>query len=133
MKQITIISGNQPGIIAEISETLARQAINIENIDAESFAESAITILSVDRYDEALRLLQAIPGIKAVTEDALVIRIKDEPGALARIARRFSDAGINLRSLRFLQRDNDYGLVAICAERGQEARDLVKDVLVGEK
>ncbi len=130
MKQITVISGNRPGIIATITEALAGEGINIENIDAETFDDTAVTIVSVDQYDLALKVLQNIPDLKAITEDAIVIRIKDEPGALARIARRFSDAGINLRSLRFLQRDNDFGLVAISTERTQEAMALVQDVLV---
>ena len=130
MKQITIISPNRPGVMADISETLAQAGININHIDAESFDESAIIILNVDNYDRALYELQRIPDLKAVSEDAIVIRIENKPGALAQISNRFKDANINIRSIRFLERDENHGLVAISTERSDEAMELVRDVLV---
>ncbi|MDH5546680.1 MAG: ACT domain-containing protein [Gammaproteobacteria bacterium] len=130
MKQITIISPNRPGVMADISETLAQAGININHIDAETFNESAIIIMNVDNYDRALYELQKFPDLKAVSEDAIVIRIENKPGALAQISTRFKNANINIRSIRFLERDEDYGLVAISTERTEEAMQLVNDVLV---
>ena len=86
-------------------------------------------ILTVDRYDEALAALRDA-GLHAVSEDAIIIRIVDEPGALARISRRFHDAEIRLRSVRIIRRSTGYGLVAISTERTEEALDLVRDVLI---
>ncbi len=43
-------------------------------------------IFTVDRYDEALVALRDA-GVPAVSEDAIIIRIADEPGALARLSR----------------------------------------------
>lgn len=42
MKQITIIAENHPGVVAEITEALAAQNINIETLDAESVNEAGI-------------------------------------------------------------------------------------------
>lgn len=130
MKQITVISHNHPGVIADISEALGKAGINIESIDAETFDDSAVTILSVDKYDAALRILQDMPDLTAVSEDAIVIRLRNVPGALAQISKRFKDANINIRSIRFLQKNDDFALVAISTERSGEAIRLVKDVLV---
>ena len=130
MKQITIVSNNRPGLAAEITEALAAHNINIENIDAETAGDTAVAILTVDRYDDALNVLNTIPNIRAVSEDAILIRLADKPGALAEIARRFKDANINLRSLRFIHKDSGHGIVAICTERSEEALELVRDVLI---
>jgi hypothetical protein len=65
-----------------------------------------------------------------VTEDAILVRLKNQPGALAHIARRFTDAGIGLRSVRFIQRDDDFALVAISTDRTEAALALVADVLL---
>ena len=130
MKQITIVSNNRPGLAAEITEALATHNINIENIDAETAGDTAVAILTVDRYDDALNVLNTIPNIRAVSEDAILIRLADKPGALAEIARRFKDANINLRSLRFIHKDSGHGIVAICTERSDEALELVRDVLI---
>jgi hypothetical protein len=68
--------------------------------------------------------------MQVVTEDAILVKLRNEPGALAKIARRFTDAGVGVRSVRFIQRDKNYGLVAISTDRTDKAMALVSDVLV---
>ena len=131
MKEIVIITQNRAGLVADISDALAAKGINIETLDAEDAHDLAVVALTVDRYDEALGALRDA-GFDAVTEDALVIRLPDEPGALAKVARRFKDADINLRSLRIIQRRQGFALVALAAERTEQARALVKDYLIRE-
>lgn len=130
MKQLSIITENRLDAIAKISEALAEKNINIESIDAKSFAENAVILLTVDQYDAALQALNQLTNYQVITEDVILIRLKNEPGALAKIARRFTDAQIDLRSIRFIQRDEDFGLVAISVDRTDDALNLVKDVLV---
>ena len=131
MKEIVIVTQNRAGLVADISDALAAKGINIETLDAEDAHDLAVVALTVDRYDEALGALRDA-GFDAVTEDALVIRLPDEPGALAKVARRFKDADIDLRSLRIIQRQQGFALVALAAERTEQARALVKDYLVRE-
>ncbi len=129
MKQITIVAESSPGLLTRASEILAERGINIETLDAETVQDHGVVILTVDRYDEALAALRDA-GVPAVSEDAIIIRIADEPGALARISRRFHDAGIRLRSVRIIRRNAGSGLVALSTERTERALDLVKDVLI---
>ena len=129
MKQITIVAESAPGLLAQVSEILAARGINIETLDAETVQDYGVVILTVDRYDEALAALRDA-GLHAVSEDAIIIRIVDEPGALARISRRFHDAEIRLRSVRIIRRSSGSGLVALSTERTERALELVKDVLV---
>ncbi len=129
MKQITVVAERDPGLLAQVSEILAARGINIETLDAETVQDYGVVILTVDRYDEALAALRDA-GLQAVSEDAIIIRIEDEPGALARISRRFHDAEIRLRSVRIIRRNEGYGLVALSTERTEEALDLVRDVLI---
>ena len=129
MRQITIVTEHSAGILARISEVLAGRGINIETLDAETIDEHGVAILTVDRYDEALAALRDA-GLPAVSEDAIVIRIADEPGALARISRRFDDASIRLRSVRIIGRGKGYGLVALSTERTERALELVRDELI---
>ncbi len=129
MKQITIVAESAPGLLAQVSEILAARGINIETLHAETVQDYGVVILTVDRYDEALAALRDA-GLHAVSEDAIIIRIVDEPGALARISRRFHDAEIRLRSVRIIRRSSGSGLVALSTERTERALELVKDVLV---
>jgi hypothetical protein len=128
MKQIHIISANRIGLIADLTETLAQAEINVESIDAEQVGDNAVIVLNVDQYARALLSLREIQGIQIVTEDAILVKLKNQPGALAKIARRFTDAGINVRSVRFIERDDEYALVAISTDRTEAALALVADV-----
>ena len=129
MKQITIVAESAPGLLAQVSEILAERGINIETLDAETVQDYGVVILTVDRYDEALAALRDA-GLHAVSEDAIIIRIAGEPGALARFSRRFHDAEIRLRSVRIIRRSSGSGLVALSTERTERALELVKDVLI---
>jgi hypothetical protein len=129
MKQITIVVKDRPGLLADISETMLAAGVNIESIDAEQIGGSAAIVLSVDRYDAALQALRDTP-FKAVSEEAILVKLDDRPGALAMIARRFKDAGINLRSIRTISRDGGKSIVAISAQRTEVVMKLVEDVLI---
>jgi histidine decarboxylase len=131
MKQITIVSEDRPAIAAEITEALAAAGVNIEDLDlaVEPVGGTALFHLTVDKYDEALRALAATP-FKAVTEDALVVQIEDRPGGLAAITRRFRDTNISLRSIRIIRRGGGKAVAAIASDRTEEARQLLKDILV---
>jgi hypothetical protein len=129
MKEIVVVTQNRAGLLADISEVLAANGINIETIDAEEVQDTAVIDLTVDRYDVALQSLRDA-GFHAITEDALLVRLKDEPGALAKVARRFKEANIDLRSVRFIRRQKGYAFVALATDRTEEAKALVKEHLV---
>jgi hypothetical protein len=70
-------------------------------------------------------------GFRTVIDDVLVIRLKDEPGALAKIAQKFKDAGVNIQSLHILDRHGDYATVALSADDREMAETLVgQDAIV---
>lgn len=130
MKQLSIITKNSLGIVTKICETLAANNINIESMDAEIVGENIIVVLNVNHYDKALKVIHQLDDMHIVTEDAILVKLLNEPGALAKIARRFTDAGIALRSIRFINRDTKFALVAISTDRTDKALKLVADVIV---
>jgi hypothetical protein len=129
MKQIRIVAHDRPGILAEVSEAMAAAGVNIDTLAAEATGGLAVVEMTVDKYNEALKALARTP-FHGITEDILLVRLPDKPGALAEIARRFKDADINMRSVRTIRRAEGACIVAIDAERTEEARKLVEDVLV---
>ena len=61
-------------------------------------------------------------------DDALVIRLRDEPGALARVAERFKNADVNIHSLHILDRHEGYTMVALSADDREKAEALLEGV-----
>jgi len=131
MKQITIIAKEYDGLTADIAAVLGEHGINIESLDAEALEGMGVVTLTVNHYNRALHALNNA-GWEAVTEDAFVLRVRDEPGALARVAKRFKDAGVHVRSIRIIQNEGGWGMVAVSAEPVEKARQLVKDNLLVE-
>ena len=129
MKEIVIVSEQSEDMVAEIAEALAAAGVNIEFITAETIGGSGVVVLTVDRYDDALRALARTP-FQAISEDAFVVQLDDKPGELARITRRFKDANINLRSIRIIRREGGKGIIAVATDRTDEARELLKDVII---
>jgi hypothetical protein len=59
------------------------------------------------------------------------VRVEDKPGALARIARRLKDAGLELSSLRIVNRDGAQGVAALSCDDAAKARVLLREDLLG--
>ncbi|MEO6741871.1 MAG: ACT domain-containing protein [Chthoniobacteraceae bacterium] len=131
MKLLHVLAPNQPGILARIAEALAAAGVNIEDFDVESHNAEGIISLSVDKYDEALHVLRDL-GYRAITQDTLVIRLEDKPGALAKIAVRLKDAGLDLRSMHIVRRAGEFSIVSLVASDNAAAAAVLRDVLIGE-
>ena len=130
MNRIIIVAKNEVGVLADISQALADKGINIETISAEGLAEQGVITLTADAHDDALRVLMDA-GYKAVSDDSLILRLPDEPGALAKVAGRFKDAGVNIQSLHIVERQGDHTIVALASEDRAQAEALVdKNTLV---
>ena len=130
MNRIIVMAKNEVGVIADISRVLADKGLNIEAISAEALGDKGVVTLTTNDDDDALRVLTDA-GFKTVTDEALVLRLRDEPGALARVAERFKDAGVNLQSLHIVDRRDGYTTVALAADDRARAEALVdKETLV---
>ena len=132
MKRITVATQNKVGVIAGITEALARADVNLVAINTERTGETGLVTLSTEEADHDRALYCLVnAGYRAVTDEALLIRLRDEPGALAKVAARFRDAGINIQSLHILDRHEGYATVALDTEdREATAALLTPDELV---
>ena len=131
MKQLTVLVPNKPGQVAILTEKLAERSVNIESFDVESHGEDGLVVLIVDKYDEALRALRDA-GYQAITQDTLLIHLEDRPGALAKIAVRLKDAGLDLRSMHIVRRSGDSTIVSLVADDNVQAAAVLRDVLIGD-
>lgn len=130
MHQIRIVTRDAPGQLATIAALLAAASINIEDIDGEEGDGVGVIDLVVRDLDRALAVLRGA-GFDAIAQDALVLRLDDAPGALAVVAARLRDAGLNVRSLHIVQRAEGSCLVSAVTSDNDRARAVLADLLVG--
>ena len=124
MERIIVMVKNEVGVIADIAASLADSSINILTMDTESTGDTGIVIITTDDNDRALGVLTS-GGFKAVIDDALLIRLRDEPGALAKVAAKFKQSGVNIQSLHILDRYDGYTMVALSADDRATAEALL--------
>lgn len=129
MKQITIVHPVRDGLVADISGHLGEAQINIESLDAFDVHGWDIVQLTVDHYNDALRVLRDA-GYDAVTEDADVLCVKDEPGALAKVTQRLYEAKIHVHSIRILERHEGIAVVALVMDRSAASAHAIRDLVV---
>lgn len=128
MKQFTLITSDRKGLVAEITEVLGRSGINILKLKAQSVASNALVEISADRPDDAMHSLSA-HGFNVVTEDVITLKLQDQPGALAKITRQLSDAGLSIRGISTLQRLGGLCYVAVSTDDDAVARQILADLL----
>ena len=130
MDRIIVMAKSEVGVIADLTAALASANVNILTINTENTGETGLIILTTEDNDAALGAITAA-GFRAVIDDVLVVRLRDEPGALAKVAERFKNAGVNIQSLHILDRHGDYATVALAADDREAAEALIgEDSLV---
>ena len=124
MDRIIVTAHNEVGLMADIADAMARADINILTINTDGVGENGVVVMTTDNNDAALDALAAA-GFRAIIDEALVIRLKDEPGALAKVAARFKEAGVNIQSLHIIDRYHGYTTVALSPDDRAKAETLV--------
>ena len=124
MSRIIVMAKNEVGVIADISRVLADSDINIETISVEALEDKGSIALTADDHDGALRALTEA-GFKTVTDDSLLVSLRDEPGALAKVAEKLKKGGVNIQSLQIVDRRGDYTTVAILTDDRAKAEGLL--------
>ncbi len=92
--QLLVLAEHKPGTLAQICSELAKKAVNITAIMAAHDQPGGIRLVA-EPVGTARRVLDAL-GIAYKEEEAVAVRMSDRPGALGKVTRKLSDAGINI-------------------------------------
>ncbi len=129
MNYIMIINKDSKGLVAQISELLGKNNINIDSINARSQNGLAEIRLCTSDNDTALSILNE-SGVKAVPDENILVRVDDTPGALGRISRTLSENDIDIRAITMMEQNEGFNIVAIVTDRDDKARKILGDTLV---
>jgi hypothetical protein len=95
--QLTVSLKSRPGVLAQLARTLADAGVNIVTLSADSPGGRGKIRLTVNDPVKAKRALRRAK-YRASEEPAFVVRLRNEPGALARVAEKLAKERINIRS-----------------------------------
>jgi len=126
---LKVVVPDRPGLLAELTAVLASKHISIDEITVETHEAGAVVRLDVREDAPALEALTDA-GYHAVSDQVILARIADKPGALAEISRELAEAEINIRSLHHVRREGGHALVAISTDDNWRAKQILGEVIV---
>jgi hypothetical protein len=93
--QLAVFLDNRPGMLAHTCQALAKAKINITALSILDTVDHAIIRMIVDKPKEAEAVLA---GMHALVQrhDVVVMDVPNQIGALAQLAERLAEAGINI-------------------------------------
>jgi hypothetical protein len=124
MIQIDVDVPDRPGELAKLATVLGGARINIDAISAESAGGRSYMSLIVNEPMQAREALVK-QGYGCSTRTVLVVRLDDRPGALAALARKLGDAGVDILSAIHLGTAGGHAQLALGVDNLEKARSLV--------
>lgn len=135
--QISIFLENKSGRLAEVTELLARNAINIRALSLADTADFGIFRLIVSDPDRATALLKD-NGFTIGRNEVVAVVVPDRPGGLAGILGTLQGKGINVEYMyAFVQKSEGNAVLIFRFDETDKAIAVLRDagvrVLSGEE
>jgi len=126
VKQISVFLENKIGRLAEITELLGQNNINIRALAIADTTEFGILRLIVDDPQRAQNVLEK-RGFAAKQTDVIVVKVADKPGGLARSLKILKESALNVEYLyAFVKQSGENALVVFRVEKTDEALKVLQ-------
>jgi hypothetical protein len=122
--QIVVSLKSKPGVLAKLSRTLADAGVNILALNAAEGAGRGKIRLLASNPVKAKRALRRA-GYRFVEEVAFAVRLRNKPGALARVVEKLARGRVNIRSTYATTAGSGGAGVVITVSNATKARRLL--------
>jgi len=95
--QLTVSLKSRPGVLAQLARTLADAGVNIVTLSADAVSGRGKIRVVVNDAVTAKRALRRAK-YRFSEEPAFVVRLRNKPGALARVAEKVAKGRVNIKS-----------------------------------
>lgn len=127
IKQISIFVENKPGRLAEITEIIAKNDINIRALSVADTTHFGILRIIVDDPEMVQRVLKEA-GLTVSITSVITAAINDRPGGLAEVLKLFAAHEIQIEYMyAFIAKSENEAYVVMRIENEDEAVKLLKE------
>ena len=124
--QISVFLENKPGRLAQVTEVLRQNNIDISAISVADTSEFGIVRMIVDKPKEAVSALKAAKFPVSTTE-VLAVEVSDKPGGLNFALQVLNEANISIEYLySFIKRNGDKALILLRIEDSAKAVEVLQ-------
>src|SRR5947199_10061227 len=126
--QLALFLANRPGALARVCEALAKAEINIYALATSDTVDHTVVRMVVSDPAKALMLLGEA-GVLALETEVLMIETESQPGVLAKIAERLTDAEVNIEYVYLAAgRETERGLIVLRPSDIEKAQTALRDL-----
>jgi hypothetical protein len=126
LKQISVVLKNVPGQLADLSELLGKEGVNIRAISVADTSEVSTVRIVVDEPAKALNILNG-HKYQVYETEVLAVETPDHPGGLTAVVKPLKEAKINVHYLYpFLGRASDQAIVILGVDKIKDAEKVLK-------
>ena len=130
--QLVISGKSRPGVLAQVAQVLGEAKVNIKAFSAPEVAGAGKLRLLVADLEEARAALKAAK-IKFVEEIALILSLKNKPGALREVADLLTKARINIKcGYCTPSREGKRAIVVLAVSNTAKALTVLRDQSLDE-
>ena len=94
-QQLSVTMPNKIGLLAEVTIFIAAAKINIEAICAYEMEDEGCFMLITNSTAKTKKILLNM-GAEVETDDVIMVEMPNKPGQIHRVAKKISDAGIDV-------------------------------------
>ena len=127
IKQLTVFVQNRKGTLVSVTDTLAKNNVNLRALSIAETEDLGILRLIVNDEKIAEKALEE-QGYLIKTIDVVGVKIGDQPGKLTEALRILDEADINVEYLyAFMTRTEKHAYVVLRVEDNSKAEKVLED------
>lgn len=125
VKQISVFLENKPGKLAEFTDILSENNIDMRAMSVAETSDFGILRIIVDDAYKAATVLKDEGYVFSITK-VLAVAIPDEPGSLSKVIKLLGNNQINLEYMyAFITRRRDWAYMIFRVEDNEKAIDIL--------
>ena len=122
VKEISFTIPNKVGLLSDVTTAIAGAKVNIAALCAYAMENSAYFMLTTDSNAKAKKAIGSL-GVGIEEKDVVEVEMPNKPGELQKVARRITDAGIDIQ---YMYGTAKVGKMATCVFKTADDKKAIK-------
>ncbi len=123
MQEFNVSLADKPGELAEVASAVGDRGINILGCVGMGRSSASVTMVTDD--EEATAKVLKEMGRDFDVNELILTNISNKPGALAEMATKLSDSGINIISFYIMKMEIDAADVALTTDNPSKTKEIL--------
>jgi len=123
MQEFNVSLTDKPGELAQVASAVGDEGINILGCVGMGRSTASVTMVTDD--EEATKDVLKSMGRDFEVNELIMTSLPNEPGALAGMATKLSDAGVNIKSFYIMKMELDVADVAMTTDNPSKTKELL--------